>query len=74
MFKTDHSVLGDGVTLGVGCVVHYGVTVEDGAVITTDSFVMKGTTLPRGTVWGGNPAEEARTAAKVPGVLERPLS
>jgi len=74
MFKTDRSVLGEGVTLGVGCLVHYGVTVEDGAVVTTDSFVMKGTTLPRGTVWGGNPAEEARAATALPDVLERQLS
>ena len=73
MFKTDHSILGDGVTLGVGCLVHYGVTAEDGAIVTTDSFVMKGTTLPRGTVWGGNPAEEA-AAATSPLALERSLS
>jgi non-ribosomal peptide synthetase-like protein len=74
MFKTDHSILGDGVTLGVGCLVHYGVTAEDGAVVATDSFVMKGTTLPRGTVWGGNPAEEAPAAATSPLALERPVS
>lgn len=74
MFKTDHSILGDGVTLGIGCVVHYGVSAEDGAVVTTDSFVMKGTTLPRGTVWGGNPAEEAGADITLPDVLERPLS
>ncbi|WP_307101997.1 Pls/PosA family non-ribosomal peptide synthetase [Arthrobacter globiformis] len=74
MFKTDHSILGDGVTLGVGCLVHYGVTVEDGAVVAADSFVMKGTTLPRGSVWGGNPAEEARSAATSPLALERPVS
>ena len=74
MFKTGRTVLGDGVTLGVGCVVHYGVSAEDGAVVTTDSFVMKGTTLPRGTVWGGNPAEEAPAAAMSPLPLERALS
>lgn len=74
MFKTDHSILGDGVTLGVGCLVHYGVTAEDGAVVATDSFVMKGTILSRGTVWGGNPAEEALAAATSPLALERPVS
>jgi non-ribosomal peptide synthetase-like protein len=74
MFKTDRSSLGDGVTLGVGCLVHYGVSAEDGTVVTTDSFVMKGTTLPRGTVWGGNPAEEAPAAATFPLGLERSLS
>jgi non-ribosomal peptide synthetase-like protein len=74
MFKTDHTILGDGVTLGVGCLVHYGVTAEDGAVVATDSFVMKGTTLSPGTVWGGNPAEEAPAAATSPLALERSLS
>ena len=54
--------------------VHYGVTIEDGAVVTADSFVMKGTTLPRGSLWAGNPAEEARAAATSPLALERPLS
>ena len=31
MFKSDHIVVGDDVTLGVAAFVHYGVTVEDGA-------------------------------------------
>ncbi|MGD6978261.1 MULTISPECIES: Pls/PosA family non-ribosomal peptide synthetase [Citricoccus] len=61
-FKSDRSVLGDDVTLGVGGLVHYGVTVEDGVVIAADSFVMKGETLARGSLWGGNPAHEARSA------------
>ncbi|WP_205761621.1 Pls/PosA family non-ribosomal peptide synthetase [Arthrobacter mobilis] len=74
MFKSDHSALGDNVTLGVGCLVHYGVTVEDGAVVTADSFVMKGTTLPRGSVWGGNPADEVRAATTSPFAQERPVS
>ncbi|EMY34698.1 non-ribosomal peptide synthetase [Arthrobacter crystallopoietes BAB-32] len=74
MFKSDHSVLGDDVTLGVACLVHYGVTVEDGAVVAADSFVMKGTTLPAGSLWGGNPADEARAATPASAVLERPLS
>ncbi len=74
MFKSDYDVIGDDVTLGVGAFVHYGVTVEDGAVVATDSFVMKGTTLTRGSLWGGNPAEEARAAATSPATLERLLS
>ncbi len=32
-FKSDHSTLGAGCTLGVGAHVHYGVTVGDGAVL-----------------------------------------
>jgi non-ribosomal peptide synthetase-like protein len=73
MFKSDYNVIGDDVTLGVAAFVHYGVTVEDGAVVTADSFVMKGTTLTRGTLWGGNPAEEVRDAATSPVAMERPV-
>lgn len=67
MFKSDYDVIGNDVTLGVGALVHYGVTIEDGAVVAADSFVMKGTTLPRGTLWGGNPANEERAATHPPG-------
>lgn len=74
MFKSDRDVIGDDVTLGVAALVHYGVTVEDGVVVATDSFVMKGTTLSRGSLWGGNPADEARAATTSPVALERPLS
>jgi acetyltransferase-like isoleucine patch superfamily enzyme len=38
--------------------VHYGVTMEDGAVLAADSFLMKGETVPPGARWGGNPARE----------------
>ncbi|MGQ1797862.1 Pls/PosA family non-ribosomal peptide synthetase [Kocuria oceani] len=74
MFKSDHDVLGDDVTLGVGALVHYGVTVEDGVVVATDSFVMKGTTLTRGSLWGGNPADEARAATTSPTVTSPALT
>ena len=57
-FKSDHTVLGAGCTLGVGAFVHYGVTMGDGAVLAPDSFLMKGEEIaPRGR-WGGNPAIE----------------
>ena len=74
MFKSDQDVIGDDVTIGVAALVHYGVTVEDGVVVATDSFVMKGTTLSRGSLWAGNPAEEARAAITSPVAPERPLS
>ncbi|WP_087873413.1 Pls/PosA family non-ribosomal peptide synthetase, partial [Arthrobacter globiformis] len=74
MFKSDHIVVGDDVTLGVSAFVHYGVTVEDGAVVAADSFVMKGSTLTRGSLWAGNPADEARADTTLSDVLERPLS
>ncbi|MDN0199222.1 Pls/PosA family non-ribosomal peptide synthetase [Streptomyces sp. S.PNR 29] len=59
-FKSDHSTIGSGCTLGVGAFVHYGVTVDDGAVLAPDSFLMKGETVPRGAWWGGNPARPLR--------------
>jgi non-ribosomal peptide synthetase-like protein len=57
-FKSDHTALGAGVTLGVGALVHYGVTIGDAAEIAPDSFVMKGEEIPAGSRWGGNPAHE----------------
>lgn len=55
-FKSDHSTLGAGCTLGVGALVHYGVTMGDGAVLAPDSFLMKGEEVPSHEHWGGNPA------------------
>ena len=57
-FKSDRSTLGAGCTLGVGALVHYGVTMGDGSVLAPDSFLMKGTDVPPGARWGGNPATE----------------
>ena len=71
MFKSDYDVVGDDVTLGVGALVHYGVTIEDGAVVAADSFVMKGSVIPEGTLWGGNPANEERAAATYPAIRDR---
>ncbi|MET7377212.1 Pls/PosA family non-ribosomal peptide synthetase [Streptomyces sp. NPDC005526] len=71
-FKSDHSVLGAGCTLGVGAHVHYGVTMGEGAQLAADSFLMKGEEVPPYARWGGNPAVErpdlpgeARTAGSV---------
>jgi non-ribosomal peptide synthetase-like protein len=57
-FKSDHSTLGAGCTLGVGAHVHYGVTIGDGAVLEAYSFLMKGEEVPAHARWGGNPASE----------------
>ncbi|GGX43667.1 hypothetical protein GCM10010353_68360 [Streptomyces chryseus] len=59
-FKSDHSTVGDGCTVGVGALVHYGVTMGDGAVLATDSFLMKGEDVPPHARWNGNPAAESR--------------
>ncbi|GAA1218530.1 Pls/PosA family non-ribosomal peptide synthetase [Pseudonocardia alaniniphila] len=74
-FKSDHIVIGTGCTLGVGAFVHYGTSIGDGAVLATDSFLMKGEEMPRNAVWSGNPAQEIRAAqsgsAPGPGALAR---
>ncbi|HUK72336.1 MAG TPA: Pls/PosA family non-ribosomal peptide synthetase [Streptosporangiaceae bacterium] len=55
-FKADYTVLEDGCTLGTGALVHYGVTMGQGAQLQPDSFLMKGEKVPPHARWGGNPA------------------
>ena len=62
-FKTDYSTLGSDVTLGTNSHVHYGVTIGDGAELTTDCFLIKGEQVPAGARWGGNPARELQSPA-----------
>ncbi len=62
-FKSDYSTLGSNVTLGTAAHVHYGVTIGDGAVVASDSFLMKGEEVPPYEHWGGNPASEMRVPA-----------
>ncbi|UXY23933.1 phosphopantetheine-binding protein [Streptomyces cynarae] len=57
-FKSESTTLGRGCTIGVGALVHYGVTLGDGAVLAADSFLMKGEVVPQNSRWGGNPARE----------------
>ena len=57
-FKSDRSSIGAGTTLGVGAFVHYGVQIGDGVRLEADSFLMKGSEVPSGSRWGGNPAME----------------
>jgi non-ribosomal peptide synthetase-like protein len=57
-FKSDRATVGAGCTLGVGALVHYGVTMGDGSVLAADSFLMKGEDVPPRARWGGNPARE----------------
>ncbi|HEY3221042.1 MAG TPA: Pls/PosA family non-ribosomal peptide synthetase [Gemmatimonadales bacterium] len=57
-YKSGTATIGARCTIGVGAFVHYDVTMEDGAVLAADSFLMKGETIPRAAQWGGNPARE----------------
>ena len=57
-FKCDRTTIGAGCTIGVDALVHYGVTMGDGATLATDSFLMKGEEVPAGARWWGNPARE----------------
>jgi non-ribosomal peptide synthetase-like protein len=57
-FKSDRTTLGAGCTVGINALVHYGVTMGDGAVLACDSFLMKGEEMPADARWGGNPAKE----------------
>jgi non-ribosomal peptide synthetase-like protein len=61
-FKSEHITIGAGCTLGTGALVHYGVSMGDGAVLAPDSFLMKGEEMPTGAHWGGNPAVAPRHA------------
>ena len=73
-FKSDRITIGSGCTIGVGAMVHYGVTMGDGAVLAPDSFLMKGEEVPPYARWGGNPAVELPDAAPVEQVASRPGS
>jgi non-ribosomal peptide synthetase-like protein len=59
-FKSDRITIGAGCTVGIGALVHYGVTMGDGAMLAPDSFLMKGEEIPPYARWGGNPAREMR--------------
>ena len=58
VFKLDNISIGRGVTLGVGAYLLYDAVMGDGSVLEADSFLMKGSQVPKGARYGGNPAEE----------------
>ncbi|GER24155.1 peptide synthetase [Zafaria cholistanensis] len=57
-FKLDGTTIGNECTLGTGSFVHYSVAMGDGAVLETDSFLMKGEEVPANVLYGGNPARQ----------------
>jgi non-ribosomal peptide synthetase-like protein len=75
IFKSDHTTLGAGCTIGTSAFVHYGVTIGEGALIDADAFLMKGTEVAPHTRWRGNPAHEIPEAAPVgPTALPVPVT
>jgi non-ribosomal peptide synthetase-like protein len=57
-FKSDRISIGSDCTVGTAAMILYSVTMEDGAVLAPDSFLMKGEEIPAHERWGGNPARE----------------
>jgi non-ribosomal peptide synthetase-like protein len=57
-FKLDAIRIGSGATVGIGIYLHYDVVMGDGSVLEADSFLMKGSQVPAGARYGGNPAQE----------------
>jgi len=58
-------------TIDVRAFVHYGSTIGDHAMITTDAVVMKGEHAAPGTLWGRNPA---RPLARNPALADHLLT
>jgi len=55
-FKSGRITIGNRCTLGTGAFVHYDVSIDDDAILDTDSFLMKGEHIPPHAWWRGNPA------------------
>lgn len=60
-FQSDYISIEDRAVLGVNSFIHYGTHIGAGTKIANDSFLMKGEQTPKGTLWFGNPAQEAKT-------------
>jgi len=73
-FKSDYTVLGDGVVLGVAAFVHYGVTMGKGTKLDADAFLMKGEETAPFTHWAGNPATEVRPSPPVADLPTTPVA
>jgi non-ribosomal peptide synthetase-like protein len=57
VFKSDVVRIGADCSIGVGALVHYGVTMGDRTHLDPDAFLMKGEITPAGSRWRGNPAK-----------------
>ena len=54
----DRVSIGHDVTVGVNVVIFPGVEIGDGAILITGAVVQKGTRIPAGETWRGNPARK----------------
>lgn len=70
VFKSDFVRIGRGCSVGVGCLVHYGVTMNDDSRLDADAFLMKGEVTPAGSRWRGNPARLVHSGAASPRTRE----
>jgi len=57
VFKSDTVRIGADASIGIGCLVHYGVTMGERTHLDADSFLMKGEITPTDSRWRGNPAK-----------------
>jgi non-ribosomal peptide synthetase-like protein len=78
-FKSGPIVVGAGCTIGTHAFVHYGVAIDDGAILEADSFLMKGEHIPPHARWRGNPAasvsgHDGRRPPAVQPAAREPLS
>jgi non-ribosomal peptide synthetase-like protein len=56
VFKSDRVRIGADCSIGIGALVHYGVTMNERTHLDADAFLMKGEMTPPGSRWRGNPA------------------
>jgi non-ribosomal peptide synthetase-like protein len=63
VFKSDLVRIGADCSVGVGSLVHYGVTMNENTHLDADAFLMKGEITPAGSRWRGNPAKLVHAGA-----------
>ncbi|HIO93667.1 MAG TPA: amino acid adenylation domain-containing protein [Leucothrix mucor] len=58
LYKSGKIKVGSRCSIENKAFIHYDVVMEDDVRVMSDAFVMKGETLAKGSVWGGNPARK----------------
>jgi non-ribosomal peptide synthetase-like protein len=65
--------LGNNVSIGIGSVIMPDVEMGDRVTIAPMSFVPKGSRIPSGALWGGNPAKDLRQERRQARASNEPL-